>query len=74
MGSPTPDWYMILKAKYLEYLESNKMMPEKFRFTLGKFAVFLATCSDGSIKCTKQEMEALSKVSSIDRISSMKVL
>lgn len=62
MGTPTPDWYMILKVKYLEYLESNKLLPERFKFTLGKFAVFLANCSDGSIKCTKQEMEALSKV------------
>jgi hypothetical protein len=67
MGSPFPNWYNVLRAKYEKHLIDHKIvditMPIKF--TLGRFAVFLTNCYEGIISCTPAEQNCLNEVGSV---------
>ena len=67
VGSALPVWYTTLKRKYERYLHDHQLIqPAHSKFTLGKFAVFLANCVEGSITITAEESDAFSEVNAFE--------
>lgn len=62
IGSQFPQWFTVLKEKYVTHLTAFKETSELPKFTLGKFAVFLSSCVHGPITCTPDEIQALNEV------------
>lgn len=68
LGSPLPLWYSLLKSKFENHLLTHKLA-EHFKFTLGKFAVFLANCLDATIPTTEEENDALAEVTKFNSVT-----
>lgn len=62
IGSRYPKWLQIMKTKFENALVDSGATEKARIFRVGRFAVFLSLCAEGSITCTDLEKDALREV------------